>query len=193
MGTLASKANQSQKILWTAFHCLSSKGYANVSMRDIAEEAGVALSQLNYHFKTKEGLYMEVIRMMMQQFLLEVDEELKSVTDSKEKIGSLIGYFNRLLRKRTELFRLFLDFTAQSIWVPNFKSLLKELFQNLSEIIEKHILTDENMNGRREQYSPKSLSKLILGALYGTSVQILLEFEEEHDFASLDLVEMIVT
>jgi len=42
------KANQSERILQTAFECISSKGYANVSMRDIADEAGVALSQLMY-------------------------------------------------------------------------------------------------------------------------------------------------
>jgi AcrR family transcriptional regulator len=43
------RINQSKKILLTAFECISSKGYANTSMRDIADAAEVALSQLNYH------------------------------------------------------------------------------------------------------------------------------------------------
>ena len=50
------RINQSKKILLTAFECISSKGYANTSMRDIADAAEVALSQLNYHYKNKEDL-----------------------------------------------------------------------------------------------------------------------------------------
>jgi AcrR family transcriptional regulator len=60
MGKKADKTSQAQKILQTAFHCLSRKGYANVSMRDIADEAGVALSQLHYYYKSKEGFIIEL-------------------------------------------------------------------------------------------------------------------------------------
>ena len=38
----------SQKILDAAYRCIAQKGYARASLRDIAEDAGVALSQLNY-------------------------------------------------------------------------------------------------------------------------------------------------
>lgn len=64
------KLNQSEKILLAAFKCISSKGYANVSLRDIADEAGVVLSQLNYYYKNKEGLFTEVVKMMIGKYLL---------------------------------------------------------------------------------------------------------------------------
>lgn len=41
--------NPAQKILLAAYDCLSTRGYANVTMRNIADEAGVALSQLTYY------------------------------------------------------------------------------------------------------------------------------------------------
>jgi len=69
MGGKSEKISQSKKILQTAYQCLSTRGYANVSMRDIADEAGVALSQLNYYYKNKEGLFTEVVKMMMNQYL----------------------------------------------------------------------------------------------------------------------------
>ena len=50
------------KILISAFECISTNGYANVSLRDIASEAGVALSQINYYFNNKEGLFVEVVK-----------------------------------------------------------------------------------------------------------------------------------
>ncbi len=48
------KTSPSQKILNTAFECLSIRGYANVSIRNIADEAGVALGQMTYYYRNKE-------------------------------------------------------------------------------------------------------------------------------------------
>lgn len=186
------KKNQSQKILQTAFQCLSTRGYANVSMRDIADEAGVALSQLNYYYKNKEGLFTEVVKMMMHQYLHEVEDELKSTTNAKERIASLVRYFNELIRKKPELLRLFIDFAAQSLWLPSFKRQLKKLFADLSEMIEKSILAGAVMNKSLREYSSKSLARFVLGALYGTVIQIMLDSDEDTAFDSLNLVGTIL-
>jgi len=186
------KTSQSQKILQTAFQCLSTRGYANVSMRDIADEAGVALSQLNYYYKNKEGLFTEVVKMMMHQYLHEVEEKLKSTKNTKEKIASLVKYFNELIRKNPELLRLFIDFTAQSLWLPSFRRQLKNLFADLSEMIEKSILAGTVINKNLREYSSRSVAKLVLGALYGTSIQIMLDSDEDKAFDSLNLVGMIL-
>lgn len=185
------KTNQSKKILQTAFQCLSTRGYANVSLRDIADEAGVALSQLNYYYKNKEGLFTEVVKMMMQQYLHEVEDKLTTTTAAKEKITSLVKYFTELIRKKPELLKLFIDFTAQSLWLPSFRELLKNLFDDLSEMIEKSILSGITINENLNEYSPKSVAKLILGALYGTSIQIMLDSEDD-DLEALNMVGMIL-
>lgn len=186
------KTSQSQKILQTAFQCLSTRGYANVSMRNIADEAGVALSQLNYYYKNKEGLFTEVVKMMMHQYLHEVEEKLKSTKNAKEKIASLVKYFNELIRKNPELLRLFIDFTAQSLWLPSFRRQLKNLFADLSEMIEKSILAGTVINKNLREYSSRSVAKLVLGALYGTSIQIMLDSDEDKAFDSLNLIGMIL-
>lgn len=192
MGKRIKKTNQSQIILLTAFQCLSTRGYANVSMRDIADEAGVALSQLNYYYKNKEGLFTEVVKLMMHQYLQEINYKLRSVTGTKAKISSLVKYFNVLIRKNPELLRLFVDFTAQSLWLPSFKRQLKSLFNDLSEMIEKSLLVGTIINKNLQKCSSKSVAKLILGALYGTSIQIMFDLEEDNDFECLNLVEMIL-
>ena len=188
----AEKVNQSEKILQTAFQCLSTRGYANVSMRDIADQAGVVLSQLNYYYMNKEGLFTEVVKMMMQQYLHEVEDKLKSVANTKEKISSLVKYFCELIRKNPELLKLFIDFTAQSLWLPSFRSHLKNLFDDLSEMIEKSVLAEMTINKNLSEYSSKSVAKLLLGALYGISVQIMLDSDEDNAFEPLNLVGMIL-
>ena len=163
-----------------------------MSMRDIADEAGVALSQLNYYYKNKEGLFTEVVKMMMYQYLHEVEVKLKSTTNAKEKIASLIRYFKELIMKNPELLRLFIDFTAQSLWLPSFRRQLKNLFADLSEMIEKNILVGSVINKNLSEYSSKSVAKLVLGALYGTSIQIMLDSDEDKTFDSLNLIGTIL-
>ncbi|MEW5920217.1 MAG: TetR/AcrR family transcriptional regulator [Bacillota bacterium] len=186
------KANPSQKILLTAFECLSTRGYANVSMRDIAGASGVALSQLTYYFKNKEGLFTEVINMMIHQYLLEIEDNLQAAADAKEKIESLIRFFKELIRNRPKLLRLFIDFTAQALWVPSFREQVDSLFNKLTKIIEKNILADMELGKKLRNCSAKSVAKLILGALYGTSIQIMLGSDQDSVFESLNLAESIL-
>lgn len=161
-------------------------------MRDIAEKAGVALSQLNYYYKNKEGLFTEVIKMMMNLYLHEIEDSLKSSQNAKEKMTSLVKYFNELIRKNPELLKLFIDFTAQSLWLPSFRRQLKTLFTDLSSMIEESLLVGTEINKNVLEHSSESVAKLVLGALYGTSIQIMLESDEDKAFDSLNLVGMII-
>jgi AcrR family transcriptional regulator len=170
--------SQSERILLAAFESISTKGYANVSMRDIADEAGVVLSQLNYYFKNKEGLFKEVVRIMIGKYLHEIEESLKAEDSPKERVKSLIKYFSKMLKYNPELFRLLYDFTGLALWSPVFGSLLSELFKELSDMIEKYIMNNLQMK-ELKGYSTKSLSRLILGAMFGTGIQVLLDNDED--------------
>jgi AcrR family transcriptional regulator len=181
------KVNPSERILLTAFECLSTRGYANVSMRNIADEAGVALSQLTYYYKNKENLFTEVINMMMDQYLKEIKSTLESTTDVKDKIASLVKFFKELIRNKPDLLRLFIDFTAQALWVPSFREQLDSLFNDLTEIIERNLPIDTIVNRNSLGYSPKSIAKLLFGALFGTSIQIILGSDRDSAFESLNL------
>lgn len=191
-----SKKSISETILTTAFVCLSTKGYANVSMRDIANEAGVALSQLTYYYKNKEGLFREVINMMMRQYLQEIEKKLVQAKGYREKIRSLIRFFKELIKDKPDLFRIFIDFTAQAQWHPVFKVQMDELFKKIAKLIENSILSDGDSsrdNGKMQEYSPESLSKLILGTLYGASIQIMLAHGKQDSFESLELAESMLS
>ncbi|NPV89661.1 MAG: TetR/AcrR family transcriptional regulator [Firmicutes bacterium] len=186
------KTNPSEKILITAFECLSTRGYANVSMRNIAEEAGVALSQLTYYYKNKEKLFIEVINMMTLQYLHEIEGNLESVTGEKEKLASLVRFFKELIRDKPKLLKLFIDFIAQALWIPSFREQLDSLFTELTEVVERNLLTYTKINKRYLGYSPQTVAKLVLGALLGTSIQIILGSDRDSAFESLNLAESLL-
>lgn len=50
-----------QRILDAAFRCLAAKGYASLSVRDIAKDAGVNHALISYHFGGKDRLVIAVL------------------------------------------------------------------------------------------------------------------------------------
>lgn len=186
------RENASGVILATAYECLSSNGYANVSLRNIADRAGVALSQLAYHYKNKETLFSEVIRLMMGRYLSEIESSLRSEPDARDRPAALVRYFKELIREDPKLLRLFLDFTAQSMWVPSFREQLDGLFNAITDMIEKNLPAETASDRILGHYSPKSIAALVFGTLFGTSVRILLGPGSDGDFESLNLAENIL-
>lgn len=186
------KEKTSVKILNTAFECLAANGYANVSMRNIADEAGVALSQLAYYYKNKENLFSEVINIIMVQYLNEIEDTLKSSTDAKDKLALLVRYFKELIRNHPKRLRLFIDFTAQALWIPSFRKQLDTLFNAIIKIIERNLPNDKiTENKSLPEYSSESIAKLVFGTLFGTSIQIMLGISKDSVFDSLNLAESL--
>jgi AcrR family transcriptional regulator len=55
------------RLLDAAEGLFGARGYEAVGIREIAERAGVNLSGIKYHFGSKRGLYLEVIRLTMDR------------------------------------------------------------------------------------------------------------------------------
>ena len=53
----------------STFRLLAERGYANISMRDIAAEAGVALSQIAYYYHSKDTLISAVASEAVDRFV----------------------------------------------------------------------------------------------------------------------------
>ena len=183
--------NQAQRILNAAFKCISDRGYANVSLRDIADEAGVVLSQLNYYYKNKEGLFVEVINMLAQLYIIEIEDKLKKSKSQKEGIKSLIEYFQELLSENPELIKLLFDLTSMALWSKSLKSLLNELFNSLARLIEKYIVSEFFDKERFKNSSPRILSRIMLGTIIGTLIQIILSNDKEDMLNSLSSMNIL--
>lgn len=185
------KNNQCKKILLSAFDCISSKGYANTSMRDIADAAEVALSQLNYHYKNKEGLFIEVINFTIQNYLQEIENHITMGNSPKEKMSSLLIYFREMLEKNPKSFRLLYDFTSMALWQPAFGETLKNLFNDTSDLIEKNILQDNHLKNNIRRYRSRDISRMLSGAMFGIAVQVLLDPTEKELPSALNAIELV--
>jgi AcrR family transcriptional regulator len=66
---LGKKAETSTMLLEAAKKVLRQKGYSGLSTRDVAETAGVPLSQIHYHFGSKQGMVLALFEYLNAQLL----------------------------------------------------------------------------------------------------------------------------
>lgn len=76
---LKKKIETGTSLLEAAKKVLRQKGYAGLSTRDVATEAGVPLSQIHYHFGSKQGLMLELFEYLNAQLL---DRQNAMATDT---------------------------------------------------------------------------------------------------------------
>ncbi len=67
--TAAKKAETSTTLLEAAKKVLRQNGYSGLSTRDVAAAAGVPLSQIHYHFGSKQGLVLALFEYLNAQLL----------------------------------------------------------------------------------------------------------------------------
>lgn len=65
----AKKLETSTSLLEAAKKVLRRNGYAGLSTRDVAAEAGVPLSQIHYHFGSKQGMVLALFEHLNAQLL----------------------------------------------------------------------------------------------------------------------------
>ncbi|MFZ0579765.1 MAG: TetR/AcrR family transcriptional regulator [Candidatus Acidiferrales bacterium] len=178
------KKHTGQRILSAAFKCISTKGSASVSLRDIADEAGVVLSQLNYYYDNREQLFAAVLRWMKEDYIANVEARMDSFGTLNEKARFLIQYNQDLLQTNRRLYRAFLDFFGLALWSPSFKKEMNGFLNDILRVIERQI----EPRTARDAHSPAALATMILGTTFGIAMQYLMNPEREEILRGFDIL-----
>jgi AcrR family transcriptional regulator len=90
-----------QKILIKSLELFNSKGIYKTSLRTIANEAGISVGNLQYHFKKREdiieALYFQLVKKMDSIFLIPNDDLLKSFLNISKEIITILYEYNFFL------------------------------------------------------------------------------------------------
>ncbi len=90
-----------QKILTKSLELFNSKGIYKTSLRAIANEVGISVGNLQYHFKKREdiieSLYFHLVKKMDAIFLISGDDLLKSFLNISKEIITILYEYNFFL------------------------------------------------------------------------------------------------
>ncbi len=86
------KPDSRSELLAAAQKLFIAKGYSSVGTREIAEAAGVNLSLIKYHFGSKEDLFVETVKSLMEQAGGSLATRFGELQiDSKERAAQYLG------------------------------------------------------------------------------------------------------
>jgi TetR/AcrR family transcriptional regulator len=78
-----------ERLLSGATGLFAAKGYAATTVREIVERAGVTKPVLYYYFRSKEGIYLDLMREPFGKFAALVEETLLEAGSAKERLFRL--------------------------------------------------------------------------------------------------------
>lgn len=163
------------KILRTALKMFAVATPAAIRMRDLAKEAGVNLAAVNYHFKTKDDLYMEVSKLIVRLFQIQYEpyvnrfEEIKvsrNAEDAIELIKDVLASRIRCESKYNKYSRYIVLILMREELCNGapFDMFLKKLFIPRTKITAE--LIDIATNGRISGEKARIAAKILLGQTY---------------------------
>lgn len=174
------KKNTSEKIKEATLNLLAKDGYDSISMRKIAREAGVALGQLTYYYKTKDNLIVLVVKEVLEFFYAEAEEKLNK---SKNRIEVILDGIESVLKEETKVEKLLITIISQSQVNKKLQKILKDFWNRIIDLITKCYLNDFDGITLEQAYikarlligaSIESVVEKMLGAEFSTNNNILL-------------------
>jgi len=99
------KAERRQQLVRAASRLFAERGFRNVSMEDLAAEAGVSGPAVYRHFASKESLLADLLIDVSQQ-LLEQGAERTSGVSAMASLSSLIAFHTEFALRDRDLIRI---------------------------------------------------------------------------------------
>ncbi len=169
------------KILEAAFAALSRDGYENVSIKDIAEEAGVAQGLVHYYFKSKQQLVLAV--------LFEVCKKMDVYTAEGTE-GALAAFenFKVLLRTRPDAHTLYIQLIGVGLHDKEIGAGIRENIRT-----ERGHVEDLARQVLAERETNPSPARAIAGAVWAGVLGVMVQKSIEPEFDADEAVDALAT
>jgi AcrR family transcriptional regulator len=177
-----------ERILDAAFKSIAARGCGAVTLRGIAEEAGVVLSQLSYYYGNKDSLFAAVLKRMQQGYMEALDERLRGHDSLAGRIITLVDFNEFILDDSPDTYRNFLEFFNFAMNSPDFQAEVANFTSGVAAIIESRIVRYESDDRGACGFSAAAVTRFILSASFGIALQHFLSPENEDVRRGFDIV-----
>ncbi|MHC0055821.1 TetR/AcrR family transcriptional regulator [Actibacterium sp. D379-3] len=171
-----------------AFRSIATHGCGAVTLRGIAEEAGVVLSQLSYYYGNKDSLFAAVLGRMQQGYMEGLDTRIRGHDTLAGRIGALVDYNAFILDDSPDTYRNFLEFFNFAMSSPNFQAQVANFTSGVAAIIQSRIDHHEPDTGDEDRFPVATVTRFILSASFGIALQHFLSPQNEDIRRGFDMI-----
>lgn len=123
------------RILQAAEELFSSRGYAGVSVRDVAERAGVKKASVFYHFGSKPELFEKVLEGYYELHAKVLDEAVRSAGSPRDRMHRLLDAYLDFIEDNHRWVRLVqIEIAAGGEALPHIRQGLRALYDRVADI-----------------------------------------------------------
>lgn len=188
------QAARRAQIVTAAIELIAEIGWAQTSIRKIADRVGVAMSAVLYHFGTKDNLVDAMIEEMYRASLAAVSPALQNASTSSEKleayIRASIAYFDSHRTQLAALAQLSTSYQPTDGRRFDELGMTDELRQELAILDPTAILLAGQRDHEFGEFPVESMSMALRGAVNAVVEKILREPDFDSRAYADDLVDI---
>lgn len=165
-----------KQILDATFRCLANKGYARMTVRDIAREAGISVGTLYLYFEDKHAM-VRALREQSQQLEAERVRPQLAAAGPVERLEALLECLLRDLDApgSDEMLRVDIQLWAESLHQPALKDLIQEVFDDKIGQFAELVRAAQVDGNLAEEVDPEALARIFLALVAGLELQRALQ------------------
>jgi AcrR family transcriptional regulator len=164
-------------ILDAARRLLLVDGYAGLSTRKVAEEAGVPVSQLHYHFGSKQGLILALFEDENQRRLARQRNMYAEDAPLWQRYERACDFFEDDLD--SGYVRLLQELIAAGWSNAELGAAVRDLLGGWCALLIEVAREAERRHGRLGPFTAEELATLVAAAFFGSEELLLLGFDRE--------------
>jgi len=165
----------SQVILDAARTRLLADGYAGLSTRKVAQEAGVPLSQVHYHFGSKGGMVLAVLEAENQRRLARQTEMYAEDVPLWRRYDRACDFLEDDLE--SGYVRVLQEMIAAGWSTPEIGDATREMVKGWYELLNDVATEAADRFGGLGPFSPAEAAALVVNAFIGAEALLLLGFD----------------
>ena len=164
-------------ILEAARERLLADGYANLSTRKVAAEAGVPLSQVHYHFGSKQGLILALLETENRQRLERQQEMYSADAPLWQRYEQACDFLEDDLE--SGYVRVLQEMIAAGWSEPAVGAAVRELLLGWYQLLTDVMRRAESEHGPLGPFTAEELATLIANCFIGSEEALLLGFDRQ--------------
>ncbi|MET3583219.1 AcrR family transcriptional regulator [Mesorhizobium robiniae] len=165
-------------LLAAAEICLHRDGFAELSTRRVAETAGVPLSQIHYHFGSKERLILALLDHLNERLLKRQAETFAAPMPLWRRWERACDFLDEDLA--SGYVRVLHEMIAASWSSPEIAKAVRRDLRGWFELLAGLAEEAGRQFGGLGQFSAAEVTSLVSAAFLGSETMILLEIESRH-------------
>lgn len=162
------------QILEAALRTFSQVGTYNVTLDDIAKEAGMSKGGIAYYYSSKDGLVKEVFKVFFERIFLRSKETMDQYTDPMDKLLSFSWLYDSNDPDVNHGYQLLFDFMSMAVRDEECRQIYHE-WVNSWIILLKKALIEGIEQGKFREIDTDSTARSISSIYHGIAMRWYLD------------------